>query len=145
MMERIVRHFDELTTRELYELLRVRTAVFVVEQACPYQELDGKDLVSWHLWFQDEEGVQACARILPPGVSFPEASIGRVLTVKRGSGLGLLLMEEAVRTAEEKFGPGPIRIEAQCYAKGFYEKMGFRQVSQSFLEDGIPHIQMLRE
>lgn len=144
-MDFFCKHFSELSTGELYEILRVRVGVFVVEQECPYQEIDGKDPASWHLWFQEEEGIQAYVRVLPPGVSFPEASIGRVLTVKRGAGLGLRLMEEAIRLAGEKFGPGPIRIEAQKYAQGFYEKLGFRQVSGEFLEDGIPHIQMLRE
>ena len=90
-------------------------------------------------------GWTAYLRILPPGASFPEASLGRVVTRARGQGLGAQLLDRGLQTAEAWLGAGPIRIEAQTYAKGFYAKFGFRQVSQEFLEDGIPHIQMLRE
>lgn len=144
-MELKIKRFEDLTGRELYEILRARAAVFVVEQACPYQDLDGKDFVSWHVWLEDEEGLQAYVRVLPAGVSFSEVSIGRVITVKRGAGLGLQIMQAGIRVAEEKFGPGPIRIGAQKYARGFYEKVGFRQASDDFLEDGIVHVEMLRE
>lgn len=142
-METVVKRFDELTVPELYEIMKLRVDVFVVEQNCPYPELDGKDQGAFHVFFRDEEGIQAYLRVLGPGVSFPEASLGRVISRKRRCGLGSRLLEEGVRTAGEKFGAKVIRIEAQSYAKTFYEKAGFRQVSEEFLEDGIPHIEML--
>ena len=144
-METVVKRFDELTVPELYEIMKLRVDVFVVEQNCPYPELDGKDQNAFHVFFRDEEGIQAYLRVLGPGVSFPEASLGRVISRKRRCGLGSRLLEEGVRTAREKFSAKAIRIEAQSYAKTFYEKAGFRQVSEEFLEDGIPHIEMLLE
>lgn len=141
-----IKHFTELTSDELYRIIRARVAVFVVEQNCPYQELDNKDLVAWHVWFEDESGVAAYCRVLDKGVSYPdEGSIGRVITVKRGAGLGYKVMMEGIRVAEEKFGQTRLRIGAQQYAQGFYEKCGFVRVSeQPYLEDGIPHIEMVR-
>lgn len=144
-MDLVVKRFDELSLDELYEILKVRAQVFVVEQNCPYQDLDGKDKYSYHVYFKDETGIQAYLRVVEKGVSFEEASIGRVLTVKRGCGLGKKLMLEGIRIAKEKLCAEKIRIEAQSYAKGFYEKVGFLQVSGEFLEDGIPHIEMLLE
>lgn len=144
-MEWHAKAFGELTLEELYEILQLRVDVFVVEQRCPYPELDGKDRAALHLFARDEQGIQAYLRILPPGVSFPEASLGRVVTRARGQGLGAQLLDRGLQAAEAWLGASPIRIEAQTYAKGFYAKFGFRQVSQEFLEDGIPHIQMLRE
>ena len=144
-MELIIRHFRELSPRELYEILRVRAAVFVVEQDCPYQDPDGLDSDAWHLWLADAEGIQAYLRVLAPGARFPEASIGRVLSLKRRQGLASQLLEAGIRVAEERCGAASVRIEAQTYARALYEKAGFVQVSDEFLEDGIPHIQMLWE
>ena len=144
-METLVKRFDELMVSELYEILKLRVDVFVVEQNCPYSELDGKDQGALHVFFRDEEGIQAYLRVLGPGVTFPEVSLGRVISRKRWCGMGSRLLEEGIRTAKEKFGAKAIRIEAQSYAKAFYEKAGFRQVSEEFLEDGIPHIEMLLE
>ena len=139
------KRFEELTLEELYQIVKLRVDVFVVEQRCPYPELDGKDQEALHVFAWDEEGLQAYLRVLGPGVSFPEASLGRVISRKRRQGLGTQLLEQGLQAAEQWLGKGPIRIEAQTYARGLYEKAGFRQVSQEFLEDGIPHIQMLRE
>ncbi|MCI5801791.1 MAG: GNAT family N-acetyltransferase [Oscillospiraceae bacterium] len=142
-MELVIKRFEELTAEELYEILRLRVSVFVVEQNCPYQELDGKDLRAYHVYLRDAEGIEAYLRVLDAGVSFPEVSIGRVIAVKRRQGLGSRILSEGVRVAGERLAAGAIRIEAQTYARGLYEAQGFCQVSEEFLEDGIPHIEML--
>lgn len=139
-MELIVKHFSELSTRELFGIYRLRASVFVVEQQCPYQDIDEADLVAYHLRLQDENGIQAYARALPPGVTFPTASIGRVISVKRRCGLGGQIVDAAVQVAKTKFHADRITIEAQLYARSLYEKHGFHQISEEFLEDGIPHI-----
>jgi len=139
-----IKHYSELSTDELYELLKVRSAVFVVEQDCAYQDLDDKDKQAYHLWYQDDEGIAACLRVLAPGVSFDDCSIGRVLTTRRRQGLGTALMKEGIRVAEEKYQAQHITIEAQLYARVFYERLGFVKCSDEFLEDGIPHIRMRR-
>ena len=144
-MELLCKTFDELSREELYELLRLRCAVFIVEQNCAYQDVDGLDPGALHVFLQDEEGIEACLRILPPGLGGPEARIGRVIAVKRRCGLASRLLSEGIRLARERFGPVPLAVEAQTYARGLYEKQGFRQVSEEFLEDGIPHIKMLLE
>ena len=144
-MNLYIKHFNELTTMELYSILRARAEIFVVEQDCVYQDLDNKDLNAWHVWFEDEDGVAAYCRVLDKGVSYEgEGSIGRVITVKRGTGLGYKVMMEGIRVAEEKFGQTSLRISAQQYAQGFYEKCGFVRVSEPYLEDDIPHVQMVR-
>ena len=143
-MELKTKTFNELNIQELYALLKAREAVFVVEQSCPYQEADGKDPVSLHVWLEENGQVLAYLRVLPAGVSCPETALGRVLTLRRGAGLGRKILEAGLEAAEKAFGPGPIRIEAQTYATGFYEKFGFKVVSEEFLEDGIPHVEMLR-
>lgn len=141
-MELVVKHFNELCTEELFDICRLRVSVFVVEQSCPYQELDDADKQAYHVYLKDDCGIQAYARVLPQGTTFDEASVGRVIAVKRRCGLGSRIVEAAVRVAKEKFDAGAIRIEAQVYARGLYEKAGFVQVSEPFLEDGIPHIAM---
>ena len=144
-MELFVKHFDELTTGELFAILQLRVAVFVVEQNCPYQEVDEKDRGAYHVWLADESGIRAYLRVLDRGVSFSDASIGRVIAVQRRQGLGTRIVREGIRVAQEKFGVDAITIEAQTYARGLYEKLGFYQTSEEFLEDGIPHIQMRLE
>lgn len=144
-MELKIKHFSQLTTTELYRIIQARIAVFVIEQTCPYQELDNKDLDAWHIWYEDEDGIAAYCRVLDKGVSYEnEGSIGRVITVKRGCGLGYKVMMEAIRVAEKKYSQTSLRISAQQYAQGFYEKCGFVRVSEPYLEDDIPHVQMLR-
>ena len=141
-MKLTVKHFSELTTEELFAIYRLRVSVFVVEQNCPYQEVDELDRRACHVWLQDESGIQAYLRVLEPGVRFEEAAIGRVVAVKRRQGLGSRILREGMAVAEERFGAKAIRLEAQVYAKSLYEKAGFREVSEEFLEDGIPHILM---
>ncbi|WP_273211965.1 GNAT family N-acetyltransferase [Helicobacter rodentium] len=142
-MQFIVKKFEELTLDELYEILKIRVNVFVVEQKCAYQELDEKDRQSLHLYLRDSNGIQAYLRILPAGLSYKEVSIGRVLTLKRNNGFGREILKEGIKIAREKLQAREIRIGAQVYAKGFYEKFGFQQASKEYLEDGILHIQML--
>lgn len=134
--------FREMTVDELYELLRVRAEVFVVEQDCVYQDLDGDDQVSVHLWLTDGGKVVALCRVCPAGTHMEEVSIGRVITTERGKGYGKRIMLEGIKVAQEHFDAKHIDIEAQEYARGFYEQVGFRQSSEPFMLDGIPHIRM---
>ncbi|MDO4501994.1 MAG: GNAT family N-acetyltransferase [Coriobacteriia bacterium] len=143
-MEVVVKGFDELTARELFELYKLRVSVFVVEQECPYQEVDDLDLVAQHVWLWDQEQgrIMAYARVLPAGSAFPSAGIGRVIAAERRRGLGTQILDQAVAVARDRLGADCITLEAQTYARGLYEKAGFVQTSDEFLEDGIPHIQM---
>ena len=134
--------FGELTLDELYELLRVRSEVFVVEQNCVYQDMDGDDKQSIHLWLTKGDKIVALARVCPAGVHLNEISIGRVITTERGKGYGEQIMRAAIAAAVEHFGATLIEIEAQEYAQGFYEKVAFRRVSDLFILDNIPHIRM---
>ena len=134
--------FQELTVDELYELLKVRSEVFVVEQNCVYQDMDYDDQKSIHLWLTIAGKVVALARVCPAGTHMQEISIGRVITTERGKGYGKQIMLHAIDAAKENFGAKHIDIEAQEYAKGFYESVGFRQSSDTFMLDGIPHIRM---
>lgn len=138
-----VKMFSELSNRELYDLLRLRVDVFVVEQNCPYPELDGRDPDALHVWLQDETGILAYLRIMDRGVASEYVTIGRVIAVQRRMGLGSRILAEGIRTARERFGAEQIYLEAQVYAKGLYEKQGFRAISEPFPEDGIPHVKML--
>ena len=140
-----IKTFDELTTRELYAILQARSEVFVVEQNCAYQDIDDKDKKSLHLTAWDNEHVAAYCRLLPQGVSFTEASIGRVITSfgYRGLGLGLQLLEKAISEVNSRYQTHQIKIGAQLYLKKFYEGFGFIQTSEIYLEDGIEHIDML--
>ena len=145
MITELVLHkksFRQLRTDELYELLRVRTEVFVVEQNCVYQDLDGDDQEAIHLWLTLEDKIVALARLCPAGTRMTEISIGRVITTERGKGYGKQIMLHAIDAAIENFGATLIDIEAQEYAKGFYESVGFKQSSDTFMLDGIPHIKM---
>ena len=145
MITELVLHkksFRQLKTVELYELLRVRTEVFVVEQNCVYQDLDGDDQEAIHLWLTLEDKIVALARLCPAGTHMTEISIGRGITTQRGKGYGKQIMLHAIDAAIENFGATLIDIEAQEYAKGFYESVGFKQSSDTFMLDGIPHIKM---
>ncbi len=144
-MDLVVKRFEELSAEELYKILQVRIAVFVVEQNCAYQETDDKDQYSYHVFLKDDTGIKAYLRVIDKGVSFEEVSIGRVLTTERGRGLGKRIILEGIKVAKEKMNADKIKIEAQSYVKEFYERVGFKQVSEEFLEDGIPHIQMIFE
>ncbi|MCQ2189751.1 MAG: GNAT family N-acetyltransferase [Paludibacteraceae bacterium] len=134
--------FNELSVDELYELLRVRSEVFVVEQNCVCQDIDNDDQKAIHLWITVNDRVVALARVFPAGIHLKEISIGRVITTVRGKGYGKQIMLFAIDTAVKEFNATRIEIEAQEYAKGFYEKVGFKQSSDTFLLDGIDHIKM---
>ena len=159
------KHFKDLTNEELYEIFHLRMAVFVVEQNCPYQDADGKDLKGWHMMGispsparpvrrtpfgvgglpKGKGEIVAYARILPAGISYHEPSIGRVITSAsaRRTGAGKKLMEKSIEFIKKEFGKAPIRIGAQLYLKKFYESFGFVREGEEYLEDGIPHIIML--
>lgn len=139
-MELVVKAFEELNIRELYEILRVRAAVFVVEQECAYQDVDGIDTKAVHAFLWDENGIQAYLRVFEKDAC--TAQMGRMLTVERGAGLGARLLKEGIRIARDVLKKDVLYIEAQSYATGFYEREGFRVTSEEFLEDGIPHVQM---
>lgn len=139
--------FDALTTKELYAILYERTNVFVVEQNCPYLEVDGKDEASYHL-FKEEDGViVAYLRILPPGVSYEQASLGRVLIKQthRGQGIAQQLVQKGIDFVHASLGEKTIKIQAQAYLRDFYGSFGFEAISDVYLEDDIPHIDMLLE
>ena len=141
-MELVVKPFEELNVCELWEIYRLRNAVFIVEQNCPYQDIDEADRAAYHMYLRDEDGIAAYLRLLPPHTAFDTAAIGRVIAVKRRCGLATRLVSEAVSKAQELYGADTIKLEAQVYARGLYEKCGFVQSSGEFLEDGIPHIEM---
>lgn len=144
-MEWNLKKFNELSTYELYSILKARTDVFVVEQECPYHECDGKDDKCFHLYAVEGENTVAYLRILPPGVSFAEASIGRVLVRKeyRGMGLAREMMTKAIEFIENELKENRIKISAQQYLVGFYSSLNFKIASEGYLDDGIPHIDMI--
>ena len=142
----ILKPFADLTPKELYSILQLRNEVFIVEQNCPYQDMDNKDLKSWHLMGMEEGKLLAYSRLLPPGISYSESSIGRVVSSPsaRKAGMGKKLMEESIRQINHLFKTDTIRIGAQFYLKKFYESFGFIQEGERYPEDNIPHIIMLR-
>ena len=138
--------FAELDTVTLYAVLHLRAEVFVIEQQCVYQDVDGKDPRAHHVSAWDGEHLVAYARVLPPGVSFDEASIGRVVTSPRYRtiGAGRELVARSLEACERVFGARPIRIGAQSHLQRFYGSFGFVPCSAEYVEDGIPHVDMLR-
>ncbi len=145
-IEWTTKHFTELTPHQLYAALQLRNEVFVVEQSCVFQDADNKDKESYHLLGYDDSVLVAYTRLVPPGIIYTEASIGRVVTspLVRRTGAGKQLMQESIRQTHQLFGAVPIKIGAQLYLKKFYESFGFIQDSDTYLEDGIPHIYMLK-
>lgn len=135
------KYFDELSTKELYEILRARAEIFVVEQNCVYQDLDGIDYESLHVFA--EEGGKVTAYLRAFYKDEDTVQMGRVLTLRHGEGLGGKLLREGIAQIRARMRPAKICIDAQCYATGFYEREGFRICSEEFLEDGIPHVQMV--
>lgn len=132
----------------MYRILALRSDVFVVEQTCAYQDLDGKDELSIWVWAEDENGtIHATARLLPAGISYKEISIGRVCTSmeSRRTGLGKLLMEECLKQCERIWGKQTITISAQQYLLNFYNELGFVEEGEMYLEDDIPHLKMKRK
>lgn len=142
----VVKAFADLSIDELYALMCLRQEVFVVEQNCAYLDADGKDKYAFHLMAYSEDKLVASARLLPAGVSYAEASIGRVVTAidERRKSFGQALMAKSIAELHRLYGQVPIRIGAQQYLKTFYESFGFVQEGDPYLEDGIPHIIMLR-
>ena len=141
-MQVIVKSFQELTLQELYEILRIRTSVFVVEQSCPYQEVDNLDQNSYHVMLVDHDQIAAYCRVIDCHNPFKEVSIGRVLSLERRKGYATLVVKKGIEVAIQQYQANKIIIEAQTYARSLYEKVGFKQTSEPFLEDGIEHIQM---
>ncbi len=139
-----VKTFQELTTDELYALLRVRSEVFIVEQNCVYQDLDNDDQTAIHLWKTEGDKIVALARVTPAGKHLNENSIGRIITTERGKGLGLELVRKALEVAKERLCAKRILIQAQKQAQGFYEKLGFVAISEPYMHEGLLHLDMER-
>lgn len=137
--------YKALSLDQLYALLRLRAEVFVMEQECPYQDLDGNDSAAFHLLGCLGDELVSYARLLPPGSKYPGASIGRVITSQkvRGGGVGKILMQHAIENCRRHYPATEISISAQQHLEKFYQGLGFNTVSEAYMEDGIPHIEML--
>lgn len=142
-----IKTFSELTTAELYEIIKARVNVFVVEQDCPYSDLDDNDQKAIHLWAEKEGEVLAYCRIFDKGIKYPETSIGRVVTTEkgRGTGLGKQLISYAIDIIENRLRTTEVRISAQDYLLKFYSDFGFEDTGKKYLEDNIPHTEMFRK
>ncbi len=140
------KRLDDLSTREMYAIIQAREAVFVVEQECAYQDVDGLDLDSWHLSVLKDGELAAYARVVEPGLKYDEPSIGRVLTLTkfRSLKIGYALVAEAIRFTEVHYPGTGIRIGAQAHLQKFYGSLGFQPVGEIYDEDGIPHIDMVK-
>jgi ElaA protein len=141
-----VKHYPDLTTNEFHDIIALRLKAFVVEQNCSYLDLDGKDKKCYHLICRDGFGkVVATARILPPGIAYSEVSIGRVVLDQemRGKGIGHQLMEQSMKFINEEFGVVPVRISAQKHLENYYKTHNFISTGKEYLEDEIPHVEML--
>ena len=141
-----IKTFEELALHELYELLRLRSQVFVVEQDCVYQDIDGKDEKALHVLGYEDNKIVAYTRIFPPGIYFSEAAIGRVVVREsnRKNKYGHEILKASVKAIEDHFNTKNIKLSAQTYLTKFYESHGFEQVGEGYLEDGIPHIAMIK-
>jgi ElaA protein len=146
MLEIKVKSFEALTKNELYSLLQLRSEVFVVEQDCVYQDIDGKDKKALHVLGFKKEDLVAYTRIFKPGDYFEKASIGRVVVKKskRHFKYGNIIMEASIKAIKQYFKENVIKISAQCYLKQFYTNLGFKAVGVEYLEDNIPHIAMVK-
>ena len=146
-MNWLFKKFDELSPLELYSILQLRNEVFVVEQNCVFQDADNKDQLSYHLTGWKENILVAYTRIIPPGIAYAEASIGRVVTSPaiRKTGLGKELMQVSLENIHQLFGNITIRIGAQLYLEKFYSSLGFQSTGKHYLEDGIPHVEMIKQ
>ncbi|MCF6348860.1 MAG: GNAT family N-acetyltransferase [Flavobacteriaceae bacterium] len=143
----LVKKFNEISLNELYDILQLRINVFIVEQNCPYPELDNKDKKAFHLFSKDKNAnIIAYTRIFKPGDYYKEVAFGRVVVHKdfRNQKLGYKLIEQTINKIEQLFGNTPIKIGAQTYLKEFYESFDFQQVGKEYIEDGIPHIYMIK-
>lgn len=144
-MQWTLKKYQELSLDELYAILQLRNEVFIIEQQCPYQDMDDKDKHSWHFMGWQDGQLLAYTRLLPAGVAFDEPSIGRVVTSPsiRRSGIGRILMQKSIEHCHQLFGHTPIQIGAQRYLESFYQSLGFEISGSPYLEDGIPHIHMI--
>jgi len=140
-----IKIFEDLTTSELYNIIHLRERVFIVEQQCYYLDADGHDLKAWHLMINSDSKLVAYLRILPPNTTYPNPSIGRVVIDKsfRNKKLGRKIMIEAIAFIKRNFENYDIEIGAQTYLNKFYKSLGFKNVGEKYLEDGIPHIHMI--
>lgn len=145
MAELITKKINELEASELYGILRLRSQVFVVEQECIYQDLDGRDTDAIHVFLKDGEEIIACLRVLPAGSLYEQVCIGRVVSAIRKKGHGGIILKEGIRAAKEYFGADEIYISAQTHAVNFYSSMGFRIVTEEYMDEGIPHVGMIYE
>jgi len=138
------KHFSELTSNELYNILQLRAEIFVVEQDCVYNDIDGLDKDATHQFLKKDDEIVAYSRLLKPGTRFPDYSIGRVVVKQseRGTGLGIQMMEEAKSYILENWNATKIKISAQKYLLKFYEDLGFVVITEEYMEDGIPHFGM---
>ncbi len=139
-----IKKFEQLSLDELYDILKMRSEIFVVEQECVYLDVDGKDKNVFHLFLKENKKILAYCRILPRGIAYEEASIGRVIVNKnfRKEKLGETLMIKAISYLKDVLKEKEIKIQAQAYLRSFYKKFGFQEISEEYLEDGIPHIDM---
>jgi ElaA protein len=138
-----IKTFDQLTTSELYELLRVRSEVFVVEQDCVYQDVDNNDQTAIHIWLTKGDKTVAMCRICPEGTKLASTSIGRVITTERGKGYGMQIMKIAINTVMKRIPAADhIEIEAQLTKQKFYERLGFVATSEPFMMEGLMHLEM---
>jgi len=147
MLHIIIKKFNELSTQELYAMLQLRSEVFVVEQDCVYQDIDGKDQKAMHVLGIKNGKIVAYTRIFKPGDYFEYASIGRVVVAKgeRHHKYGYDIMNASIDVIEKEFKANVIKISAQAYLKGFYNTIGFKQIGEEYLEDNIPHIAMIKD
>ena len=142
----IIKSFEQLDKAELYEIMQLRIEVFVIEQDCPYPDLDGTDHECLHMWIVQDDQIASYLRINPAGSRYAEPSLGRIVTkmAHRSKGLGAVIINKAIEVVcQEK--PTAIRISAQSHLENYYEKFGFFKASDEYLEDNIPHIEMLRD
>ncbi|TYA74187.1 GNAT family N-acetyltransferase [Seonamhaeicola marinus] len=146
MLDIQLKYFKELTTQELYDVLQLRSEVFVVEQDCVYQDIDGKDQKAIHVLGFEDNSLVAYTRIFKPGDYFEDASIGRVVVAKnkRDKAYGKLIMQASIKGVEDEFNLSKIKISAQLYLKKFYSDLGFKAIGEDYLEDNIPHIAMIK-
>lgn len=145
-MQTVVKSFSRLSNKELYEILKFRSTVFVVEQECVYLDIDGVDLDAYHVYIKDQDEIVAYLRVINKGKRLSEVSIGRVISRYRRKGLGTAVMKEGIKVAKEKFNATKIKIGAQKYAVPFYEQVGFKVIPNGdYIEDGQPHVYMIYE
>lgn len=145
-INKIISHFNDISVDHFHDIAALRIKIFVIEQNCPYQELDGKDKDAFHLYYINQNNeVVAATRILPQGISYDEVSIGRVVVDEsyRGTGLGHEIMKQSMLFIKEQYGDVDVRLSAQKHLENYYGRHNFRSTGKEYLEDGIPHVEML--